>query len=129
MTNKSHGRTYIFWGSLVLAFAVLAGAFGAHGLKSIVAEKYLETYKTGVSYQFYHGLALILIGLIEQSFLGPKLKGVFVLFVLGVLLFSFNCYLYAITQIKTFAMIVPIGGVIFVLAWLLLCYKILKEKA
>lgn len=120
-------RIYIL-AAILMALAVMIGAFGAHGLKEIVTGKYIETYKTGVTYHFYHALGIFLVGILSQ--LNPQLnfKKVGILFLIGILLFSVNCYLYAITQIKTFAMIVPIGGVSLILGWLLLAKSLLGIK-
>jgi uncharacterized membrane protein YgdD (TMEM256/DUF423 family) len=112
-----------FWmlvSSIILGSAVLLGAFGAHGLKRILSPELLETFKTGVSYQFIHGLAILILANLAKEI---DLKIVNYLFLLGIVLFCGNCYLYSITQIKTFAMIVPIGGISFVGAWLLLGIK------
>jgi uncharacterized membrane protein YgdD (TMEM256/DUF423 family) len=107
----------LFIGSLSLLLAVAIGAFGAHGLKEIVTGKYLETFKTGVQYQYYHGFGLLLLGIIQMQFKNLDLKKPALCFMLGIFLFSFNCYLYAITSNKVFAMIVPIGGIFFMIGW------------
>ena len=113
-------------GAIFLFLAVALGAFGAHGLKEIVVGKYLETYKTGVTYQFYHALSLLIIGLISIQIKELGLKSVLILFSAGILFFSFNCYIYALTTKKIFAMLVPIGGVFFLAGWVTLIYKLLK---
>lgn len=115
-----------FWmlvSTIVLGSAVLLGAFGAHGLKRILSPELLETFKTGVNYQFIHGLAILILANLANEI---DLKLVNYLFLLGIVLFCGNCYLYSITQIKTFAMIVPLGGISFVGAWLLLGIKFNK---
>ena len=106
-----------FTGSLFLLLAVAIGAFGAHGLKEIVMGKYLDTFKTGVQYQYYHGFGLLILGLVQAQFKDLDLKKSALCFILGIFLFSFNCYLYAITTNKVFAMIVPIGGIFFMIGW------------
>lgn len=107
----------VFFGSLALLLAVGIGAFGAHGLKEIVTGKYLETFKTGVQYQYYHGFGLLFLGMLQTQFKEIDLKRPALCFMLGIFLFSFNCYLYAITTNKVFAMIVPIGGIFFIVGW------------
>lgn len=114
--------------AILLGLAVLIGAFGAHGLKSVATGKYLETYKTGVTYHFYHGFALLALGLLKLHFESLKSTKVFWCFLSGIILFSFNCYFYAITQAKTFAMIVPIGGILFVIGWFNLAYYTYKVE-
>ncbi len=116
-----------FWlllSSIILGLGVLLGAFGAHGLKNILSPNSLETFKTGVNYQFLHGLAMLSLSNMEEKL---DLSKVNLLFLFGIVLFCGNCYLYSITQIKTFAMIVPLGGLSFVIGWFLLAYKIVKR--
>ena len=115
-----------FWmltGSIVLGLAVLMGAFGAHGLKNILTQNNLETFKTGVNYQFLHGLSILIVANLPKEI---DIKVPNFLFLLGIVLFCGNCYLYSITQIKTFAMFVPLGGISFVGAWVLLGTKFAK---
>ncbi len=116
----------LLMGSLYLGLAVAIGAFGAHGLKDVLVDKYLSTFQTGVEYQYYHGFALMILGLIKFNFKEINLKISFYAFTIGILLFSFNCYFYAITKMKSFAMIVPFGGVLFLLGWFVLVIKLYK---
>lgn len=109
------------------ALAVMLGAFGAHGLKARISTKALETYQTGVHYQFLHAIALFITSFIGYLY-KIELKGSFWAFTVGIFLFSFNCYLYAISGVKTFAMIVPIGGVLFLIGWFALFFKIYKSE-
>lgn len=112
---------------VILLTAVMLGAFGAHGLKSIVSAKALVTYKTGITYQFYHGFALLLLATLSKVLVIDFSKS-YLAFLAGIILFSFNCYLYALTSIKTIAMIIPMGGVLFMIGWLIFIYKIAKAE-
>ncbi|MCK9606563.1 MAG: DUF423 domain-containing protein [Methylomonas sp.] len=98
---------------------VAMGAFGAHGLKNVLSEHYLDIYKTAVSYQMWHALLLALIATLpRQKFLtwaGWAL-------VTGIVLFSGSLYLLAILNIGWLGMITPLGGLAFLLAWGLLAY-------
>lgn len=115
--------------SINMGLTVLIGAFGAHGLQKLpgITEKAIHTFETGVSYHQLHGIALFIVPL-----LGYLLKTSFPwtgrLFLLGIILFSGCCYLYAITGIKAFAMIVPIGGICYILGWFNLGLSLLKLK-
>lgn len=111
---------------LLLGLAVLIGAFGAHGLKNMVEEKYLQTFQTGVTYHFYHALGLLVLALWDREKAIFKKAPYFLLF--GMLIFSFNCYLYALTQAKFFAMIVPIGGVFMVIGWFTALYEHIRKN-
>lgn len=101
--------------------SVVLGAFAAHGLKKILSPEMLSVFKTGVDYQFYHSFAIALVGLslivqnIEQS---KWLTWAFASFGIGILFFSGSLYLLALTKIKIFGPITPLGGLCFILGWL-----------
>lgn len=124
--EKTNKRYFLVAG-IFLLLAVIIGAFGAHGLKPHLSLKELATYETGVTYQFYHGLALLLVCLISHS-LKVNLKWVMHFFTFGIVFFSFNCYLYAVTGIKFFGIIVPLGGTSFILGWLTFIIKMSKYE-
>lgn len=114
---------------IFMFLAVALGAFGAHGLEGKVSEKALGTWQTGVTYQFYHALALLGLASLNARFESLKLVWTYRFFFAGVIFFSFNCYLYTLTGIKTFAMIVPLGGLSFLAGWIFMvktCVKDLK---
>lgn len=127
MIERRKSYNFILWGSVFLCLAVGLGAFGAHGLEKMLTAKYLATFKTGVTYQFYHGFALIFVGMLQQQ-LGIDLSRVAYLFFAGIILFCFNCYLYSMTEIKMVAMLIPFGGMSFLLGWGVLIFKILKVR-
>lgn len=110
----------------LLGLAVLIGAFGAHGLKNMVEEKYLQTFQTGVTYHFYHALGILSLTLFDRERNIFKKAPYFLL--IGLLIFSFNCYLYALTQNKFFAMIVPIGGVFMVIGWFVALFEHMRKN-
>lgn len=97
--------------------AVGLGAFGAHGLKNILTDKYLEIFHTGVKYQFYHTLALGLVLLMYQYQASPILTKAALFFVLGIIIFSGSLYILALTKIGFLGAITPIGGVCFLIGW------------
>lgn len=113
--------------SIFLFLAVALGAFGAHGLEGKVAAKALNTWQTGVTYQFYHALALLGLASLHARFEGLKLTWTYRLFFAGIIFFSFNCYLYTLTGIKTFGMIVPIGGLSFLAGWIFAIKTFVKD--
>ncbi len=112
---------------ILLGLAVIIGAFGAHGLEGKVTPKALGVFETGVRYHFYHAIGLLLLGLYEYQ-IRKTLKLPYILGVFGIIVFSFNCYLYTITGVKTFAMIVPIGGFSFIGFWFTWLYLHLKKE-
>ena len=126
MTIHPDAKRSLVTGSFLLALAVLIGAFGAHGLKSIVDAEKLVTFETGVRYHFYHSFGLLFLGILQLLYKPLKFNVSYLAFTFGTLLFSFNCYLYVLTEIKTMAMIVPLGGLLFVLGWVYLSVKLMK---
>lgn len=128
MTLHPLAKKSLVLGSALLALGVLIGAFGAHGLKNLVEPEKLVTFETGVRYHFYHAFGILILGVLQQLFQNVRLNLSLYSFFVGILLFSFNCYLYVITGIKTFAMIVPVGGLLFVLGWIVLSVKMLKLR-
>lgn len=115
-------------GTLLLALAVLLGAFGAHGLKKILTPAMLVTFETGVRYHFYHAFGLLFVGFLQQTLPSINLNVSSYSFLSGIFLFSFNLYLYTLTGIKTFAMIVPVGGILFTLGWIMLSVRLLRLR-
>lgn len=108
------------------AIAVALGAFGAHGLKKIVPPDTVSSFETGVRYQFYHIIALLITGILLEKFPGKWLLRAGYAFIIGILLFSGSLYL--LTAIKAteqvglqgIGIITPIGGVFFILGWVCL---------
>lgn len=101
--------------------AVGLGAFGAHGLKDRLGPDLMAVYQTAVQYHFFHTLALLAVGLmIQQGWQHPALKVSAWLFALGIVVFSGSLYALAITNIRVLGAITPIGGVMFLIAWLCL---------
>lgn len=112
--------------------AVALGAFGAHGLEKLVGADAILTFNTGVTYQMYHALFLLVLG--SMSGLPEERKKlVYYLIVAGVLLFSFSIYFLATNELtafdfKTIGFVTPIGGFLLICAWVLLGYIVIKEK-
>ncbi|MFS0673209.1 DUF423 domain-containing protein [Ornithinibacillus sp. 179-J 7C1 HS] len=106
--------------------AVALGAFGAHGLEGRITEKQLGTWEKAVNYQMFHTMALLVTGLIGMKIQTGSLSWAGWLFLIGIVLFSGSLYIYSTTGIKTFAMITPLGGIAFLIAWIILGYTIVK---
>lgn len=103
---------------------VSAGAFGSHILKDHLTPEMLDIYKTGVLYQLIHSVVILVISLS----LNEKLYKSAIFFIIGILLFSFSLYVYSITSIKMFAMITPLGGISFLVGWIMLIIQGLKKE-
>lgn len=112
---------FLLLGALSAMIGVGMGAFGAHGLKTIISPELLVVYQTGVSYQMYHALGLIGIALIRLHAANSRLLiWAGRLMFIGILLFSGSLYLLALLNLNWLGMITPIGGVCFLIAWLLI---------
>ena len=107
--------------------SVILGAFAAHGLKSKISEQMLGVFQTGVQYQFYHALALLFIGLMLKQHNSSLLAVCAGFMMAGVVLFSGSLYTLALTEIKWVGPITPLGGLCFIIGWLLLSVSIFKS--
>ena len=109
-------------GIIFCMLSVVIGAFGAHSLESIIGNK-MDTFKTGIQYHMFHGLGLILIGILSKI-LDLDLDSVGYLLIAGIILFSGSLYVIAIYKYSFLGMVAPIGGMCFIIGWLLLFYKL-----
>jgi len=119
-------RLFLSIGAISGALAVMLGAFGAHGLKAKLSEKMLANYMTGVEYHFYHTFAILAVGLLAMHFQSRALAGSGWAFVIGIVLFSGSLYVMALTGITKLGAITPIGGLAFIIGWVLLAISALK---
>jgi uncharacterized membrane protein YgdD (TMEM256/DUF423 family) len=121
-------KLFLMLGSANAMLAVILGAFGAHALKARLDESLLKVYHTGVEYHFYHALGLILIGIIAMNIpANTWIKSSGWMMFSGIILFSGSLYLLSILNIRWLGMITPIGGLLFIFAWLSLCVAIFKH--
>ena len=120
-------REWIIVGAIFAALSVLIGAFGAHGLKEKISIEDLAIFEVGVRYQMYHALALILLGLMGFSIAGENLILPGIFFCSGIIIFSGSLYLLVLTNVRWLGAITPIGGVLLILGWLSLVFKIYKD--
>src|SRR5690349_15772704 len=126
-------KIYLIIGTVLAGLAVVLGAFGAHGLRKVVTAENVATYQTGVTYQMYHALALILVGILSERLASQYLSYAGVLFVAGIVLFSGSLYLivslYAMNKSVPTAVgiLTPIGGLFFILGWISLLISLLKN--
>jgi len=114
-------RVFITIGALSGLLAVAAGAFGAHSLRDRLSPDMLQVFQTGATYDMYHALALVGVGILLGRFsVGGSawLSGAGWLFVAGTLLFSGSLYALSISGATWLGAITPLGGVAFLLGWL-----------
>lgn len=114
-------KLFVLIGSVSAFFGVGLGAFGAHGLKSMVDVDMLKVWETAVLYQLIHALGLILIGLLCTQLPGIAMVRIAGWAMLaGTILFSGSLYILVLTGAKPLGIITPIGGVAFLAGWLML---------
>jgi uncharacterized membrane protein YgdD (TMEM256/DUF423 family) len=106
-------------GSLLAALAVGLGAIGAHALKSQLTAEQLATFQTAVQYQMYHAIGLVLVGLLGLYQRSPWLDGAGWAMLVGIILFSGLLYAWLATGRRFFVYPVPVGGIAFIVGWLL----------
>jgi uncharacterized membrane protein YgdD (TMEM256/DUF423 family) len=127
-------RVFLITAALIGALSVILGAFAAHGLKEMVSAEQLAIFETGVHYQFYHAFALLAVGILYKEFPNRFLSWSGKLFCIGIIFFSGS--LYALTlyngeispTFKWIYLITPLGGLCFIVGWLLLAVAIIKKN-
>lgn len=112
--------------------AIVLGAFGAHGLKKVLTETQLESFETGVKYQMYHALFLLIIASLPILTERQK-RSIGIITTTGIFLFSGSIYLLATqaltkTDFSFLGPVTPIGGVFLIAAWFMTAIYALKQK-
>jgi uncharacterized membrane protein YgdD (TMEM256/DUF423 family) len=120
---------------LLLAIAVVLGAFGAHTLKELLQPESLKAWHTGVEYQVYHGLAMMFLSLnAASSWMNAKrMKIAQYLFLAGIVMFSGSIYFLTTQDISGWSLrwlgpITPIGGVCFIAGWIVCFFSVKKGE-
>ena len=118
-------------GSFLAALGVMLGAFGAHSLPNMVAAdqltKSLDNWKTGAHYHLIHAVALVIVGLIWAHVSSGFAKTVAALFTFGILIFGGTLYAMALGAPRFLGAITPLGGLSFILGWVVLAVAALKS--
>ncbi|WP_293267542.1 DUF423 domain-containing protein [Neptunomonas sp.] len=118
-----NARLCLIVASMSGAIAVMIGAFTAHALKDILTSKLMAVMQTGVQYQFYHSLALLLVGLLLQQRSTALLKLSAMSFFAGIVLFCGSLYLLAFSGVHWLGIVTPVGGLAFIVGWLMLVWN------
>ncbi|MFV5699649.1 DUF423 domain-containing protein [Flavobacterium sp. ZT3R17] len=126
-------KKIISTGAIFGMIAIILGAFGAHALKKVLSLEQLSTFETGVRYQMYHAVFLLFIGLTNELSQKAK-KTIYFLVLFGVILFSGSIYLLATNDLTSFdfkviGFVTPIGGLLLILAWVVLLMNIINKKS
>ena len=121
-------RLALVLGAVAMFVAVAAGAFGAHALKGRLAPDMAAVWQTAVTYQAWHALGLVDVGALRLHW--PDRAGLGVagwLFFAGVVLFSGSLYALALTGVRGFGAVTPIGGVAFLAGWAVLAWSVARR--
>lgn len=118
-------------GALYGFLAVIIGAFGAHALKKKLTPELLQSFETGVKYQMYHAIVLLVLGF-NLSFDKPLDSWIVNCFIFGTLLFSFSIYALCLGAAKGnkprfLGPVTPLGGLLLVVGWALLLYSFVSN--
>lgn len=122
----------LIFGAVYGLLSVVLGAFGAHALKKIISVEKLQSFETGVRYQMYAALFLLIVGYILK-FETSSEKWISMLMIVGAFLFSVSIYFLSIseawnTNLKFLGPITPIGGLLMIISWGMLIFYFAKTK-
>lgn len=125
-------RAIVLTAILTILLAIVLGAFGAHALKELISGEILISFETGVRYQMYSGIALLVIGLNADRF-EFNLRTFFNLNFTGLCLFSLSIYLLALQEVFGLSLrflgpITPVGGLLMIVSWSYLLVKLVKSS-
>ena len=113
-----------------MALAVVMGAFGAHALKNRLDAYSMTVYEKAVFYHFVHALGILLVSLLARtnaiSVVGQTRAAWFLL--IGIVVFSGSLYALALSGVRILGAITPIGGVAFIIGWLVLAYEAIRAQ-
>ena len=116
-------KTFFALGALFGALGVGIGAFGAHGLRATVSPEDLATFEIGVRYQMYHALGLLAVAWATTQWDSAAVTVAGWAFVAGIVVFSGSLYVLVLSGQRWLGAITPIGGVAFILGWVLLAWS------
>jgi len=116
-------------GSVFGFLSVLLGAFGAHALKAHLTPQMLAIFETGIRYQAYHAFALLAASWAMNVFSSKLIARAGTCFVAGIIIFSGSLYILALTGIKAFGAVTPIGGLLLMTGWLFMILGARKAKS
>jgi uncharacterized membrane protein YgdD (TMEM256/DUF423 family) len=117
-------RFFFVLGSVMAFFAVALGAFAAHGLKPRLSAEMLGIFEVGVRYHMYHAFALLAVAWACARWPDSRAQLAGWAFLLGIIIFSGSLYVLSVTGIRWLGAITPIGGVAFLIGWILLVWAV-----
>jgi uncharacterized membrane protein YgdD (TMEM256/DUF423 family) len=125
-------KLFVIIGSILFCFAIILGAFGAHGLKEIISEQKLNSFEVGLRYQMFQSLAIIVLALNSKLF-SFRLTNILWIMTAGVLLFSGSIYCLSLSELsgisfKFLGPVTPLGGTLLVSGWCIFIFKLIKSQ-
>ena len=125
-------KSFLTLGALFGALAITLGAFGAHAMKKMVSAEAITVFQTGVQYQMYHALALLLVGILQERLQKTWIKWAGYLFCLGIVFFSGSLYVIGLMNESAvpvlIAILTPAGGLFFIAGWVCLLTAVIAKN-
>lgn len=124
-------NTTLIIGAVYGLLSVILGAFGAHALRKVISVEKLISFETGVRYQMYSALFLLIVGYILK-FETPAEKWISILMIAGTFIFSVTIYLLAFSEVaviptKIIGPLTPLGGLLMIISWAMLIFHFIKN--
>jgi uncharacterized membrane protein YgdD (TMEM256/DUF423 family) len=115
--------------AVALGLAVALGAFGAHGLRSRLDAYQMGVWEKAVFYHFVHALGMLIVSALPQAGLLPRPAASWVCLLLGcgIVLFSGSLYVLAVTGVRSFGVLAPVGGLAWIAGWFLLAWAVVRR--
>jgi uncharacterized membrane protein YgdD (TMEM256/DUF423 family) len=118
-------KFFLMAGTALGGLSVMIGAFGAHALRNLLtASGRTDTFETAVKYQFYHALALVMLGLFLTRYDLKICHYAGYSFIGGVIIFSGSLYILCLTNVTKWGAVTPIGGLLLIVGWALWCWGV-----
>jgi uncharacterized membrane protein YgdD (TMEM256/DUF423 family) len=127
-------RYLIRFGAILSALSVMFSAFSAHFLQPIMTAKDFYSFQTAINMEFFHSIALILLGILGKRYPTPYINWSGILFILGIVLFSGSIYLLTLassifdSKITMLGLVTPIGGLSLFAGWVMLLLSVPDNK-
>lgn len=127
--HNLHQKIHLFFAALFGATSIALAAAGSHAFHDeLVANDLLSAFQKGIDYAMYHALALLGVVVLQQMIPLSKWHWVGYVWIMGTLCFAGGLFLHSLLQLHQFVPIVPVGGVMLILGWLLLGLLALLQK-
>lgn len=127
MMGEASSQRFLVIGAILAGVGVAAGAFGAHALKEILDAPMLQVFDTATRYLMYHAFGLCIVSWAIDRYPEQRLEKSGWFFILGILLFSGSLYVVSLAGIRWMGAVTPIGGLAFLVGWVLLGWGVQRE--